>query len=408
MGSTARIGVLLAAIAIGLPAWAFGAEVFDPLARPSAEPMGPASGPGSGGFVPATPTPPAPGLGPTAPPPQRGIGAESLGLEGAPSFCPPPEPNVRPPRYPWYVEADAIMLRRDARDNVPIAALGAPANRVLSTADLDEPFNAGPRILIGHTLNECYQLEGSYFNLAEWDNSAAIRDTTTNALGTGGTLFSPFFGGGLRPVAGLDYNDFVSIQRTSYLQNGELNLRRHVGMPPGRADVSFLFGIRYMGIDESFGYLSTSGVPAPLGTDTNLFTTTTNDLIGPQIGAEVEFFVEQCWWVNFEAKGALCNDSAVQQTTFTQTIGGVPSTSVFRDSQNSTAFVGDLKLTAVYRCSPHFAARFGYQAIWVQDIALAEENFATNVNLLRLGPAQVNNTGRTVYHGPHVGLEFGW
>jgi hypothetical protein len=298
---------------------------------------------------------------------------------------------------PWYFRADAVVFTRDAEHEVNIASLGAPGNVVLSTRDLDFPFQLGPRILVGRTLNECHQIEGSFFDLAQWHDTAAVRNSD-------GLLFSPFIDFGGRPSGDFNDNTLVSIRSTSYLRNAELNIRRALPMPPGRASASFLLGMRYMGIPEAFEYLSESAAA------TNFVRVDTgNELFGAQIGALLEFYKEDCWWINCEIKGAICQNHANQHTILSQTLAG-QATEDFTGavSKNGTAFVGDLALTVLYRYGEHLAARFGYQAIWVDRLALAADNFSTDVGILINGPAQLRRDANVVYHGPFAGLEIAW
>ena len=325
------------------------------------------------------------------------------------SNCPPdPNPAVTPPRCPWYVRAEGVMLLRDAEDATNVAALGNPSNIVLSTRELDSPFKGGPRLLIGHTLNPWNQIEFSYFGLEHWSDTVAIRDDTNNALGAG-NLASPFSNFGDPAVQGLDYNDFVSIAAKSTLDNGEFNWRHVLDMPPGRLSTSLLVGGRFMSIREGFRYESASALPAPLGSINTLFTHTSNKLFGLQLGALLEVYSEGRWWVNFEMKGAICQNEAKLDTDFARVDNnGVATEFLGQRTKHGTSWVGDIALTVVYRFSPRVNARFGYQAIWVTGLALADENFQRDVNILTLGPPQVNNTGTVVYHGPFAGIELAW
>jgi hypothetical protein len=298
---------------------------------------------------------------------------------------------------------------RDAEDATNAAALNAPSNVVLSTRELDYPFKGGPRLLIGHTLNPWNQVEVSYFGLEHWSDAVAIRDDTANALGGLGNLASPFSNFGNPKVAGLDYNNFVSIAAKSTLDNGEVNWRHILDMPPGRLSTSLLVGARYMSIRERFEYDSASAVPAPLGAVNSLHIGTANKLFGLQLGALLECYSEGRWWVNFEMKGAICQNDAKLRTDYrnVDNLGATTEFVGFR-REHGTSWVGDIALTVVYRFSPRLNARFGYQAIWVTGMALADENFQRDVDILRLGPAQINHAGTVVYHGPFAGIELAW
>jgi hypothetical protein len=77
-------------------------------------------------------------------------------------------------------------------------------------------------------------------------------------------------------------------------------------------------------------------------------------------------------------------------------------------SDNTTSFVGDLSLMLVYRPTPHLATRIGYQAMWIDGLTLAAQNFAPPADILLNGPPAINVRGNAVYHGPHLGLELSW
>ena len=314
------------------------------------------------------------------------------------SNCPDRIIDCKPPRMPWYVRTEGVALARDANHDVNIASLINTSNTVLSTRDLDYPFQLGPRILIGRTINECYQIESSYFNVAQSDDSAAVRDSQAR-------LFSPFVNFPVGHDPEYHQNTFVSIRGTSYMQSAELNLRQAITMPPGRMAASYLVGVRYLTVGEGFEYLSHSGV----GPSNFVRTDTGNDLLGLQLGAMLEFFKEDGWWVNFEVKGAVCNNRANQHTLFSIVpLVGAPEDYVGSLGRNGTAFVGDLALTVVYRWGPRASARFGYQAMWIDRLALAADNFNTDVSILTQGPAQLHRDANVVYHGPFAGLELAW
>lgn len=313
-----------------------------------------------------------------------------------------------PPRCPFYFQADAVMFRRDVHGATDAATLNSTDNLVLSTRDLDMPFNAGPRFLVGHTFEDSpYQVEFSYFWLSDLNEAVAVRDNTPNDVGTLGNLFSPFTGFGATPAEGLDYNNLVSIREFSFMHNMELNLRRQLPMPPGILSTSFLIGARFMGIREQFSYFSQSDAPLP-GTTNDVRVRTRNELYGFQIGGLFEFNVDRLWWINTELKGAICNNAAGQQTLYTQAIGGVPAEFTSTRSKDGTSFIGDIALTLVCRPTAHLTTRLGYQAIWVTGAAIAAKNLNTDAEILRLGPAQINQRGNVVYHGPHAGIEIAW
>ena len=317
--------------------------------------------------------------------------------------CPPPRPSL-------YVETDGIWLRRDRVISVPLQNLGGQGDVVLSTDGLTEPFRPGTRVTVGHSCGEsCWQIDATYFSLGQWIDSVAIRDNTSNGVSTG-DLFSPFsnFGDPLPNHEGFDYNEAMSVRELSQFQSAELNLRYTLPMPHQCLTAKLLIGLRYIGINEQFDYYSYSNVPVGTGSAVALDTLTRNDLLGTQIGGEFYFYAYPCCWIDVGIKGMIANNRAVQHTTGDRNFAGVvTSIDSYRD-RDATAYVGDLDVQLVWQMSRHSQLRLGYQAIWVNDLALASRNFSQPASILLNGPPQIDTIGQAVYHGPHLGLEFDW
>jgi hypothetical protein len=351
------------------------------------------------------------------------------------SACPNKDEFFLVPPRPWlYVISDGAAITRVPRRSVDFAALGmvplgggavtGPAGIVLSTSDFNYDFKAAGHLVVGHSFGECLQIEGGYFGIQQSSNTAAVRDNTFNGLidangnDMTGDLFSPFGAFGVHPVNNLDYNNFAQIAYTSSLQSAELNVLRKIPLVPERLSMSLLFGVRYITLGEDLQYDTQSSVvmnpPNPLmpGTvDNSIHVTTSNDMVGPQIGALFELYTDNRWWINTEVKAAVLNNNAAQTTNYTNTINGGfppghPAPATVREDH--TAFAGQLSITAVYRWTTHFTTRVGYEALWLEGAALAPDNFTTNVNILRQGPAQLNHDGGVVYHGPLAGVELDW
>jgi hypothetical protein len=222
-------------------------------------------------------------------------------------------------------------------------------------------------------------------------------------LGGTGNLFSPFSGFGNPPRAGFDYNNLMTIRNISRLQNGELNVKYLLPMLSNGFRASFLTGVRYVTVQEELYYHSESSAAG--GSTVDYATRTTNDLVGPQIGGYFEFFSVPNSWISFEMKGAICGNSA-SQTTADSASGAFVS-----NDRVVTAFVGDLQLMLNWQITSHCVTRFGYQAMWVDGLALASQNFGpggTAVSVNNPAVSALDAGGNVVYHGPHLGLEITW
>jgi hypothetical protein len=318
-----------------------------------------------------------------------------------------------PPRSPWYFEGGGEFLKRDTRGGAPIATLGTgltPDNILLTSGDVNAPFRAGPRVLLGHTFDDSpLQIDFTYFWVNSWRDSTAIYDLTPNGMGGLGDMFSPFSNFGQPPMVGFDYNNFVSIHELSELQNGELNLRYTLPMPNDSLTAKFILGVRYLSLNEQFDYQSYGWGSLLLpASSLGITTRTTNDLVGPQIGGDFYWFAFPRFWINFEFKGALCGNHALQDTNGFLNVDGTVTSLGSSRTRDGTAYVGDLNLTAVWQITPKLLTRIGYQVMWVESVAMAAWNIEQPAETLVLGPSQIDTSHGAVYHGPRIDLQWTW
>jgi hypothetical protein len=300
----------------------------------------------------------------------------------------------------WYVSAEYLALFRDEDKSVPFASLGPDPNSiVLSTSDFNAEFQSGVRATIGRQMSDHIRLEGTYFGSYTWSDQASVNNLDPNALAGVGNLFSPFTGFGNPADPAVDYNSVAVIDYSSRLNNAEINLRHRLLMPPSNFEVSALLGVRYMNIDESFGYLTSTSV----GDINEMSVDANNDLIGVQMGLLGQFLFTPWTWVDWEMKGAIANNSASQNTVYVDNQG---SQFVGGRDENSTSFIGETSVILNYQVRPSITFRVGYQALWVTGLALADQNFQTNLATLTLGPAQLKHDADMVYHGFNIGLVF--
>ncbi len=303
------------------------------------------------------------------------------------------------PRDPWYVTTDGIAMQRLFRGLGPVATmgLGSTGSIALSQQDLTEPFQGGAQLLVGHTFGESrYQIEASYFVLSTWDTSAQTSDPT-------GSLYSPFTNFGAPPVSSVDENSLVSIHEVSRLESGDINLKYLLPMRSGDPTIVLLGGVRHVGIREEFDYFSQ---PTKNVNPVSVFAHTNNNLWGPQIGGIMDYGSGEAW-VRFEAKAALCENDANRDLSANVNGANATQPRLFHDG---TATVADMSLTVMWQPTSALMIRMGYQAMWVDQLALAARNFAPNLTELT-NPASdppINVRGTLIYHGPFAGLQLSW
>ncbi|NQU20620.1 MAG: BBP7 family outer membrane beta-barrel protein [Candidatus Nealsonbacteria bacterium] len=339
-------------------------------------------------------------------------------------------------RPAWYFQAEALALKPDISgaptfaelvDRVWIEDADAPGTwnatdtvtQRLDVGDLGLAYRGGGRAIIGRTLGTHGAMEVSYFQVGNWDDIAAVHDAIpfVDAVDAGGnptttfpaSLFSPFSDFGDPAIVGLDYNSMASIAYSSRLYNVEWNLRRWVYIDPGQTQLSVLIGWRYINLDETFSYRTVSAEPGPGDTTNDVAIEAANRMLGVQIGAMYKAHIQPNWWVDCEAKAAFFDNNAGQDTEYVHA-GVVAYAGTHNGSRwehiSSSAF--DLKLTLTAEVTPRLAVRGGYQALWLYHVALAPNNFNTDVGALVSGPALLNDSGNVVYHGPHLSVTCIW
>ncbi len=313
-----------------------------------------------------------------------------------------------------YVLADLVPLMRDQTDDVVFQTLGRGGEPVLESDDCADYFDAGTRVGLGYTLGPWYRLEASYLGAYEWNDRTSVWDFGLNGRLERGRLFSPFSNFG-QPfgVPGLDFNQFASVEMNSKFSGVELNLRRRWNLREQRyhyAATSFLLGLRYMNVDERLLYFTESAVPGGVGAINDIGIWTDNDLIGVQLGWLSQFMVHRRGWIDFEIKGGIYNNRGSVNTLYTAADGDglIEGQFGYSDARDRTSFMGELSLSYSHHITSMLTFRAGYNAMWITGLALASQNLPTDINLLALGPAQVQQCGDVVYHGPHVGFVLAW
>jgi hypothetical protein len=125
------------------------------------------------------------------------------------------------------------------------------------------------------------------------------------------------------------------------------------------------------------------------------------------VGLAGDWLVAPRMWVNFTIKGGIATNEASLTTTYTRNDGNA-TTTVLTADQNRTTFFGDLSLTANFQVTPWLVAKIGYQALFLDGLAVAPDNIPTNENLLITGPAQLDARSNAAIHGPVIGLMTNW
>ena len=294
----------------------------------------------------------APGLLPLNPPTTAG-GDETILAEvfqngpGAPPALPAPVPAPPPALAPddfppqpicpeylgvpaWHVEVDALLLWRDNAAGRRTLAVDSDLQTPLAaTDDFDFGLRAGPRLTLGHWLDECWGWELVYFGTQHWTDRATLAgDDRLSLPGDLGAETSDF-----------NRADRMDFAWSSELHNAEINEVWRFGR------IEWLAGFRYLRWAEDFGvraFDSDTGA-------SDYRIAAANDLYGVQAGVRTGGQWNRLGW-EAGAKLGLFGNSARQRTF----LGDLDNSVVLRDlrtSGGSLAMASELNLGATYEIS---------------------------------------------------------
>jgi hypothetical protein len=182
-------------------------------------------------------------------------------------------------------------------------------------------------------------------------------------------------------------------------------------------DMSYLVGLRFIGIREGFSFHSQGNVGTFIsGTEVasdavsgDYDIQTQNDMLGFQVGADVDYHA--CKWscgvrtklgpyVNFSRElKDIVNDTA-----------GLPSMATFDNHfdvhAQRAALVGEVSFQATYQFRPNLIGRASYDFIWITGLALGADQLTWQLD--PAGDNTINTNGTVFYQGPTLSLEWMW
>ena len=267
--------------------------------------------------------------------------------------------------------ADLVVLQRSAPAAQSIL-FDDLSNPLLDASDFGSPTRAGARLNLTF-FDDCdwhYMID--LFVLGEMSSQRMV-DTS------GGVDLFFYQGVAADPVD-------TALFR-SELDTGEFNVRRRLC-----PQLALLAGVRYLKLSEDLDF--------NLGGASGGYTSQSdNRLFGCQLGAEAVLPLGGFGRLFATGKYGIYNDRfnvAAQATS-----GGLPISISVHDDM--TAFVGEYNVGWEVQTVPCMTLRFGYQALWLNDVALATDQL--NQYDIFTGNGSVSK-GNALYHGGFGGLVF--
>ena len=317
-----------------------------------------------------------------------------------------------------FATSDRNLVTGEFARSQLVSTNGIAGTPVLSTSDLDMgKMRYGLELIAALQLGPGSSVEARYFGLNNWNLTKQAEIIPPAAP----TLYSVYSQFGTTPPGGFDDTDRSFIHKISYnseLHNGEVNYRRRFDSPFAAGQGSWLAGMRYFDLDERFGFNAT-------GSNNNTFTfdqlrffnhdtQTRNQLTGFQLGGD--------YWVNLapglqigaEGKGGIYgNHAVVESQIVANSIPGAHE----RITDGRTAYLSELVTSVVYRLSYSWSVKASYNLLYVDNVALAPENYNTRDLSNAVGSNQaftvnrhpfIDVDGEVLYQGWSIGGEYLW
>lgn len=281
----------------------------------------------------------------------------------------------------WWASADAMFLDRSQNYRGVLVidenAQGAP---ILRGDALDFSSVAGPRLAVGRNWTSTVGGELVYFGLHDWTSRARV-DSNNNLSMPGdlGLATQDFFAA-----------DSIRITYGSRIQNAEANLWLT------GSHLEWMTGFRMFRLAEDLDYQS-------YDQDTfqsNYLIQTDNRLYGGQIG------VRRSWSAGYfairpELKFGVLGNSDSQSTL----VRDLDNTLTLRDVSvrgTGVSTLSELRLAAEALLTPNAKINFGYNFLWLSDVAQApyQLDFTDTASSSRF----INDAHSVYYNGVSVGL----
>ena len=310
------------------------------------------------------------------------------------AICPP---SCNCPR--WTASADFIILDRVGsfnrtlveRVNGTVSAHDvptAPGTEILNADDLHQGFSGGPRLGLVHHGDDGNDFEVSYFQIDGW-NARWSFGPTSDWLVMKAPGFVQYQNDRATQAMIWDYG--------SKLYNAEVNARRRVG-----PRLTVLAGFRWTNLTEDLvGILLP---PTEHGKGSFWDNQTKNNLYGFQIGAEATVFESGRFSVDCLGKAGLF-DNHVDETTSVRISRIQYGESDWADR---VAFLGEVGVQCKYQVTRRLLLRAGYEAMWLQDVALAPGQIQQTNSYYSVNPIDtyvqangINSRSGAFYHGRH-------
>ncbi len=133
---------------------------------------------------------------------------------------------------------------------------------------------------------------------------------------------------------------------------------------------------------------------------------TLNDLYGFQIGGRYRRCCHRFFW-DVTGKAGVFGNAAEQSQYLSDNGQHRPSTATTPTNHEGTvAFIGDINVSVGFQLNCVWAARCGYNLLWIDQVALAPDQL--NFDISSPGNTNTHTSGDVFLQGINVALEARW
>jgi len=281
-----------------------------------------------------------------------------------------------------HVVAEGAVMSRSKAASVTLATQNGV--EALNFRQLDLDSSGGPHINVQYEFDFDLRLEVDFLGLQGWTAVANLGPGDYRLQGGRGEL---------GPLA-----DSFRAEYASDFYSTEINLQW--GWCPG---VYMITGLRFAELREHYGVDAMTTFldePAPY----TLTYDTINHLSGLQLGLLLRTdSTARRLAIEASARGALLGNRVNHSYALDDpSIGALQG----RIDGSDAAFLGDVRISAIFRWSPRFSIRTGYQLMGLTGVALSPEEVQETKLLTNSSKALTN--GSTWFQGMTLGFEYHW
>jgi hypothetical protein len=291
----------------------------------------------------------------------------------------------------WRGRVEAVYLTFTLPDE-PILADNANGEAALGVANLLFDYEFNGRIAVEGRLPCDHSLEVVFMGFVHWADKASATDPAGLQ-----SIYQTL--DGLNAVA-YDNALLQEIAYSSEFYTFEANYWLPIMNSPS-IQLSFMSGARYLRIDEDFVYTSLDANGLSGRTDINAL----NNIGALQMGA-------MCWAplnrrvsIRIDAKAGTAYNVAQQTTAIAVT--GFPNYNE-KEKTNKGVLLAETSGVIMTQLNCHVGIYVGYQALYLDELVLAPEQFNPVFPTAGFRPVTINDTGHRLYHGAMAGVEITW